>query len=94
MKETASRWQALTEEEKTPWILRAGEDKEKYAKAMEVFPGPMYVPGKKKKIPRKPEGKPKRAIPAFLYFSMIWRPKVRDKYPGMRVIFLSSCDMF
>ena len=66
-----SRWKALTEEEKEPFRQKAAEDKARFEREMANYtPSEEYVDDRKTKKRRKPEGAPKGACNAYIFFSV------------------------
>ena len=74
MRRIAELWKPLTDEEKAPWVRLSVADKLRYDQQMAAYNGPLRVPNKRAK---KDPGAPKRAMPAFLYYSQEMRPKIK-----------------
>jgi high mobility group protein B3 len=89
MKIMGSRWRSLTVEEKQPWQQAAEADKVRYKREVHNYPG--EVPSKKgsaHKKKRVDDGKPKKALSPYIFFSKEWRSKLKDENPEMKVQFI------
>lgn len=87
MKKVALDWRNLPEEEKKPWEDKSLADKTRYENELAKYEGPLKIPNKR---PKRAAGAPKRGMSAFLMFSQIMRPKLRDEMPDKRNIDISK----
>ncbi len=90
MRRIADMWRPLSDEQKAPWVALSSQDKARYDQEMANYDGPLRVPNKRAK---KDPDAPKRAMPAFLFYSQENRPKIKVGYhifvPGQRQCFHS-----
>jgi len=81
MKAIAKEWAQLNDRERQPWVQLAEADKQRYEEEMATYDGPLRVPNKRAK--KHPDA-PKRAASAFLFYSKIYRPKLKEDHPGLK----------
>jgi hypothetical protein len=74
MRRIAELWRPLTDEQKQPWVNLSLQDKSRYDGEMATYDGPLRVPNKRAK---KDPSAPKRACPAFLFYSQEMRHKIK-----------------
>ncbi len=77
MRRIADMWRPLSDEQKAPWVALSSQDKARYDQEMANYDGPLRVPNKRAK---KDPDAPKRAMPAFLFYSQENRPKIKVGY--------------
>lgn len=87
MKQVALDWRQLPEEEKKPWEEKSVQDKARYDQELANYSGPLKIPNKR---PKRLAGAPKRGMSAFLMFSQVMRPQLRDEMPDKRNIEISK----
>lgn len=87
MKKVALDWRNLPEEEKKPWEDKSLEDKARYERELASYEGPLKIPNRR---PKRAAGAPKRGMSAFLMFSQVMRPKLRDEMPDKKNIDISK----
>lgn len=87
MKQVALDWRQLPEEEKKPWVEKSVQDKARYDQELANYSGPLKIPNKR---PKRLAGAPKRGMSAFLMFSQVVRPQLRDEMPDKRNIEISK----
>merc|ERR1711868_97410 len=87
MKKVALDWRNLPEEEKKPWEDKSLADKTRYENELASYEGPLKIPNKR---PKRAAGAPKRGMSAFLMFSQIMRPKLREEMPDKKNIDISK----
>merc|ERR1712146_351861 len=87
MKQVALDWRQLPEEEKKPWVEKSVQDKARYDQELANYSDPLKIPNKR---PKRLAGAPKRGMSAFLMFSQVMRPQLRDDMPDKRNIEISK----
>merc|ERR1711988_1365795 len=87
MKKVALDWRELPEEEKKPWEEKSVQDKARYDQELANYSGPLKIPNRR---PKRLAGAPKRGMSAFLMFSQVMRPQLRDEMPDKRNIEISK----
>ena len=88
MRRIAELWRPLTDEQKQPWVNLSLQDKSRYDGEMATYDGPLRVPNKRAK---KDPSAPKRACPAFLFYSQEMRHKIKVHREFVRVEDTHSC---
>lgn len=89
-KKLSEKWKSLSENEKIPYINKSNEDKERFKKEMDEYKISESdedieenKKSEKKKRKKKNKDEPKKALSAYLFFSMEERPKITEKDPKM-----------
>ena len=77
MRPIADLWRPLSDEQKAPWVTMSSQNKALYGPEMANDDGLLRVPNKRAK--KDPVG-PKRAMPAFFFYSQENRPKIKVGY--------------
>ncbi len=77
MRPIAELWRPLSHEQKSPWVAMSSQDKARYDQEMAYYDGLLRVPNKRAK---KDPDEPKRAMPAFFFYSQENRPKIKVGY--------------
>jgi hypothetical protein len=81
MRRIADMWRPLSDEQKAPWVALSSQDTVWYDQEMANYDanydGPLRIPNKSAK---KDPDAPKRAMPAFFFYSQENRPKIKVGY--------------
>ena len=77
MRPIADMGRPLSDEQEAPWVAMSSQDKARYDQEMANYDGLLRVPNKRAK--KDPVG-PKRAMPAFFFYSQENRPKIKVGY--------------
>ncbi len=77
MRPIADMGRPLSDEQKAPWVAMSSQDIARYDQEMTNYDGLLRVPNKRAK--KDPVG-PKRAMPAFFFYSQENRPKIKVGY--------------
>ena len=77
MRPIAELWRPLSDEQKAPAVAMSSQDKARYDQEMANDDGLLRVPNKRAK---KDPDEPKRAMPAFFFYSQENRPKIKVGY--------------
>jgi hypothetical protein len=72
MRRIADMWRPLSDERKAPWVALSSQDKAGYDQEMANYDGPLRA--------KKDPDAPKRAMPAFFFYSQENRPKIKVGY--------------
>ena len=77
MRPIADMGRPLSDEQEAPWAAMSSQDIARYDQEMTNYDGLLRVPNKRAK--KDPVG-PKRAMPAFFFYSQENRPKIKVGY--------------
>lgn len=95
----SDKFKAMTEEERSEWVLKSKKDKERFDRELRKYkPSEGYDyngnliekengSGKKRKPrPLKDANSPKRAAGAYVFFANEMRPKLQEENPGVKFV--------
>uniref|UniRef100_A0A7S2UYP1 HMG box domain-containing protein n=1 Tax=Fibrocapsa japonica TaxID=94617 RepID=A0A7S2UYP1_9STRA len=87
MKAVAALWRQLDEEGRKEFVAKAEMDRARFQEEMSIYEGPLKIPNRRAK---KNPNAPKRAMSAFLHFSIEYRPKLKEQNPQLTHLQISK----